>query len=156
MTKPSDAKALEMWGMWSTLSLLLLLGPLWPRVIAPNGILSMDQIEQILCLQMTDVKLWLLYSNTWNHLTVCKKELRLVLRMLSPKCVYKSYIHVCVCVCLYIYTYIYIYIYTHTHKQNLALSNLQWLICRKTPPNHTKFWSDYNIFDDKACLNHRI
>ena len=23
--------------------------------------------------QMTDVKLWLLYSNTWNHLTVCKQ-----------------------------------------------------------------------------------
>ena len=22
---------------------------------------------------MTDVKLWLLYSNTWNHLNVCKK-----------------------------------------------------------------------------------
>ena len=31
-----------------------------------------------ICKQMTDVKLWLLYSNTWNHLTVCKKELRLV------------------------------------------------------------------------------
>ena len=23
--------------------------------------------------QITDVKLWLLYSNTWNHLTVCKQ-----------------------------------------------------------------------------------
>ena len=22
---------------------------------------------------MTDVKLWLLYSNTWNHLIVCKQ-----------------------------------------------------------------------------------
>ena len=22
---------------------------------------------------MSDDKLWLLYSNTWNHLTVCKK-----------------------------------------------------------------------------------
>ena len=28
--------------------------------------------------QITDVKLLLLYSNTWNHLTECKKELRLV------------------------------------------------------------------------------
>ena len=26
------------------------------------------------CKQMTDVKLLLLYSNTWNHLTVCKKK----------------------------------------------------------------------------------
>ena len=23
--------------------------------------------------QMTDVKSWLLHSNTWNHLTVCKQ-----------------------------------------------------------------------------------
>ena len=30
------------------------------------------------CKQMTDVKLLLLHSNTWNHLTVCKNELRLV------------------------------------------------------------------------------
>ena len=31
------------------------------------------------CKDMTDVELWLLYSNTWNHLTVCKKnELKLV------------------------------------------------------------------------------
>ena len=27
------------------------------------------------CKQMTDVKLWLLYSNTWNHLTMCKKKM---------------------------------------------------------------------------------
>ena len=31
-----------------------------------------------MCKKMTYVKLWLLYSNTWNHLTVCKKKLRLV------------------------------------------------------------------------------
>ena len=41
---------------------------------------------------MTDVKLWLLYSKTCNHLTVHKKELRL-----NEKCyvknVYRSYIH---------------------------------------------------------------
>ena len=32
---------------------------------------------------MTDVKLWLLYSNTWSHLSVYKKELRVVLDMTS-------------------------------------------------------------------------
>ena len=32
---------------------------------------------------------WDLYSNTWNHLTVCKKN---YVKMLSTKCVYKSYI----------------------------------------------------------------
>ena len=39
----------------------------------------MGQIEQTVCKQMTDVELWLLYNNTWNYLTVCKKELRLIL-----------------------------------------------------------------------------
>ena len=34
-------------------------------------------------------------------------------------------------VCVYIYIYIYIYIY----KEDLALNNLQWLICHKTKPN---------------------
>ena len=53
-------------------------GPLWPGVVAPVRVLSMSQIEQTVCKQMTDVELWLLYSNTWNHLTVCKKELQLV------------------------------------------------------------------------------
>ena len=32
-----------------------------------------NEITNKLCKQMTDVKLWLLYSNTWNHLTVCKQ-----------------------------------------------------------------------------------
>ena len=42
--------------------------------------------------QMTDVKLSLLHSNTWNHLTMCKKWAQACLKMLSTKCVYKSYI----------------------------------------------------------------
>ena len=36
---------LELWGMLSTLSLPLPPGPLWPRVVAPYRVLSMDQIE---------------------------------------------------------------------------------------------------------------
>ena len=52
----------------------------------------MDEIEQ-----MTSVKLQLLDSNTWNHLTVCKKKkkkkkkLRLVKKYYLQN-VYKSYI----------------------------------------------------------------
>ena len=53
----------------------------------------MGQIEQTVCKQITDVKFWLLYSITWNHLTVCKKRIQAGLRMLSSKCVYKSYIY---------------------------------------------------------------
>ena len=62
---------------------------------------------------MTGVKLGLLYSNVWNHLSVYKKR-----RTLSIKCVYKSYIYS-------------IYMY----KEDLAVNNLQWLICHKTKPN---------------------
>ena len=47
-TKQSDGEAsviLELWGIWSTLSLPSVLGPLWPRVVASDRVLSMDQIE---------------------------------------------------------------------------------------------------------------
>ena len=57
---------LEIWRMLSTPSLPLLSGSLWPGVVAPDRVLSMGQKEQTLYKQMTDVKLWLLYSNTWN------------------------------------------------------------------------------------------
>ena len=46
--KQSDGEApvmLELWGIWSTLSLPTLPGPLWPRGIAPERILSIGQIE---------------------------------------------------------------------------------------------------------------
>ena len=35
---------LELWGMCSTLSLPSLAGPLWPGVVAPDRVLSKDQI----------------------------------------------------------------------------------------------------------------
>ena len=54
--------------MQSTLSLTLLPCPLWPGVVAPDKVLSMDQIEQAMCKKMIDDKLWLLYFITWNYL----------------------------------------------------------------------------------------
>ena len=36
---------LELWGMWSTPSMPLLPGPLWPGVVAPDRVLSNGQIE---------------------------------------------------------------------------------------------------------------
>ena len=54
--------------------MLLLPGLLWPRVVAHDRILSMDQIEQTVWKQMTGDTLWLLYRNTWTHLTVSKKK----------------------------------------------------------------------------------
>ena len=47
-TKQSDGETpvmLELWGMGSTPSLQLLLGQLWPGVVAPNSVLSVGQIE---------------------------------------------------------------------------------------------------------------
>ena len=45
-----------------------------------------------------------------------QKRAQAHLRMLSTKCVYESYIHL-----------------IHMYEQYLALNNLQWLICHKTP-----------------------
>ena len=46
--KHSDGEApvmRDVWGMWSTPSLLSLSGPLWPGVEAPDRVLSMSQME---------------------------------------------------------------------------------------------------------------
>ena len=45
--------------MVSTPLLPLLPGPIWTTVVAPDMVLSMGQVEQTVCKQMTDVKLWL-------------------------------------------------------------------------------------------------
>ena len=46
-TKQSDSEApiMDIGVMWSTTSLPLLSGSLWPGVVAPDKILSMGQIE---------------------------------------------------------------------------------------------------------------
>ena len=44
-----EAPAMAIWGFWSTLSLPLLPGPLWPAVVAPDRILSMGQIKKNMC-----------------------------------------------------------------------------------------------------------
>ena len=59
---------------------------LWPGVEAPDKVLSMCQVEQTVCKRMTDVKLWLLYKNTWNHLTVWKKSPDLFKNVIYKMC----------------------------------------------------------------------
>ena len=68
-------------------------GPFWPSVRAPDRALSMSQVEQTVRKQITDVKLWWLYSNTWNYLTVCKKELRFTWKCYQQK-VFTNYIYI--------------------------------------------------------------
>ena len=129
-----EASALEIWGSWSIPSLPLLPGPLWPGGEAPNRFLSMGQIELTACKQMSVVQLWLLYNNTWNRLTVCqKKRGQAHLRVLSTKCIYKLYI------CIYIYIYVCVCACVCVCKEDLALNNLQWLICHKTQLNQIIF-----------------
>ena len=117
--------------MWSILSLSLLPGP--PEMLAPDWAPSKGQIEQTVCKQMTDVKLWLLYSNTWNHSTVYKKEPRLVKECYLQN-VFTNHIHL-------FNKYIY--------KQDLALNNQQWLICHQSKPNQTK---PLNHEDSSLCM----
>ena len=48
MSKQYDGEApvmLELWEMWCTPLLTSLPGPLWPRVVAPDRVISMGQIE---------------------------------------------------------------------------------------------------------------
>ena len=92
-------------------------------------VVSMGQIEQTMYKQMTYVKLWLLDSNTWGHLTVCKKEL-----MLIEECYQQN-----------VFT-------NHMYKQDLALNNLQWLICYKTKPVSEKLQSSMYV----TGLWHRV
>ena len=67
---------LEIWGMWSTPSLPLLPGPLWPGVVVPDRVLSMGQIEPFgkKRLELLEVKLF-------DHLTVCKQMTDVLLNL---------------------------------------------------------------------------
>ena len=45
MAQNNQIVRLKFWGMWCDLLLLSLPGPLRPRLLAPDRVLSMDQIE---------------------------------------------------------------------------------------------------------------
>ena len=57
----------EIWGVWSIPSLLLLLGPLWPRVVVSVRVLSMT-LNRSIC------KLSVLERNTWYHVIIWKNS----------------------------------------------------------------------------------
>ena len=62
-TKQSDSEAsvmLELWGMWNTILLPSLEGPLWPGVVASDRVLSVDQME-LNCVLMLN---WIVSSGT--------------------------------------------------------------------------------------------
>ena len=60
-----------------------------------------------MCQKMTDIKLWLLYSNSWNHLTVYKKTSGSFKNVINKMCLQIIYIN-----CIYI-------------KKNLVLNNIR-------------------------------
>ena len=118
----------------------MLPGPLWPGVVAPDRVLSMIQVElfdHLNCVQTNDlclielleielfdhlavcktndwclIKLLVIHSNTWNHLTVCK-------RMSHPG----SFKNIIDKMCLQIIHLICMF------KEDLALNNIPGLIC---------------------------
>ena len=62
-TKQSDGEVpvmLELWRMWSTPLLASLPGPLWHGVVAPDGVLFMDQID-VNCVLMLN---WINWNRT--------------------------------------------------------------------------------------------
>ena len=60
----------ELWGIWSIPSLPSLTGPLWPRVVTPDRVLSMGQTE-LNCVLMLNWIVWIrtvwLNRMAWNR-----------------------------------------------------------------------------------------
>ena len=76
----SNAPALKIWRMRSTPSLLFLSGPLRSEVVASDRVISMGQIQQTVCKQMTGVEFdcnIAILETIWQCAKK-KKELRLV------------------------------------------------------------------------------
>ena len=91
--------------MWSTSSLPSLPGPFWPRVVAPDRALSIGQIE----LNCTYAKLNYLKKELFWHLTVCQQN-SMLNWIVWNRTVFMN-------------------------KMDLALNNLQRLMCHKTKSN---------------------
>ena len=78
MTQNNQMVRLQFWsfrGMWSTPSLPLLPGSLWPDIVVPLRLLSMGQIELFdhltMCKQMKQIKLLASHCDAWNNSNVC-------------------------------------------------------------------------------------
>ena len=91
-----EAAVQDIWGVWSNSSLLLLPGPLKPRVVVPIHVPFMCQIDQfknhlykigilvavyklfvlriVTWKHIIAYKLLVLDRNTWNHITVCRSD----------------------------------------------------------------------------------
>ena len=61
-----EAFILEHWGMWSTLSLSLLPGPLWSWLVVSVRFLSMSQIELLFLVLWNLAAVWKLFTWDWN------------------------------------------------------------------------------------------
>ena len=81
-TKQSDGEVpavLELWGMWSTPSLPLLPGPLWPGVVAPDWapIYGLNRTNSILILKWIVWLNWIAWNrNVFDNWTVLTFKLR--------------------------------------------------------------------------------
>ena len=79
----SEDPALDIWGMRSIPSLTWLLCLLWPGVVALDRVPSFWSKRSNCVQKITDVNLWLLHCNTWNHITVQKRAQALFKNIIS-------------------------------------------------------------------------
>ena len=118
---------LELWGMQSTPSLLSLPGPYWPGVVTPDRVLSMTQIE--LCTNKWLILNWIVNDRTVTSFN-CVPTNGCLIELLVIHSNTWNYLS------WFMFTNNIYLIYMN--KLNVALNNLQWLICHKTKPNQTR------------------
>ena len=107
---------LELWGIRSTPSLPLLPGPLRPGVVVPDRVLSMGQIE-LKCVLMLN---WITWNRTFWIFKLCTYA--------KLNCLKWNFLTLKLYLCL---TELFEIELIICIKMNLALNNLQRLICHK-------------------------
>ena len=126
------------WWTWSTPSLPSLTGPLWPGVATPDRVLFTGQIELNCILKLN----WKClkqnyYIAVWTILLISKSCWRLLKpKRLTSTLHHNKFTYLDYSVFLLSLTVISI-------KMDLALNNLEWLICRKTKTKQTKLMHIY-------------
>ena len=128
---------LELWGMRSTPSLLSFPGPFWPELVTTDRFLSMGQ-KELNCVLMLS---WI----TWNrtvlkfNCALTKKNTYTKLNWLKYNCLTKrnslKWKYFWQLDCVLMLNWIVWNRTVHLYKMDLALNNLQRLICHKTQTN---------------------
>ena len=113
-----ETSILELWVMQITASLRLIPAIIWLGVVVPVWVPFMSQAEHFThlteCKQINDIELFELQGSTWNLVTVCNQMSSGLFKMLPKN-----------------YSFKHVYQIFITCKLDLAINNLQSLICHK-------------------------